>query len=318
MRRALALTGVLVLLAGGTAACGSEDSGQPKASGKVTVSGKFGQAPKVTYDKTPVVFNDTETETLIEGKGRALEGQGAYLNVYIGNAYTGKRATSTWEEKQPLLVQPGKDTLQVFNDVLKDANVGDRVQVDADPKYAFNNQGNSQLYIGNKDSVVFVIDVMKPLLSKPTGRERPQPSNLPTPVEKGGKVTALDFKGVGQPSATLQRKYLIAGRGEKIKKGSQVALRYLGQVWKAKKPFDENYSADFPGIPDQSGSPAPVTIGAGGLIKGWDQGLVGIREGSRLLLSVPPELGYGESKQRPKAIKKNDTLVFVIDVLGVN
>ena len=63
-------------------------------------------------------------------------------------------------------------------------------------------------------------------------------------------------------------------------------------------------------------APVAFPIGVGRLIKGWDQGLVGVPQGSRVLLVVPPDLGYGAKGSAPK-IPGNATLVFVVDVLGV-
>jgi peptidylprolyl isomerase len=109
---------------------------------------------------------------------------------------------------------------------------------------------------------------------------------------------------------------MVEGTGPAIKKsGSQVAMRYLGQVWQAETPFDENYSAAGPGFPNQSGGIDPATI-PGQLIKGWNEGLLGVTAGSRVMLVVPSKWGYGEQGSG-ELIKGGDTLVFVVDILGV-
>ncbi len=56
-------------------------------------------------------------------------------------------------------------------------------------------------------------------------------------------------------------------------------------------------------------------MGDGNLIKAWDQGLIGVPAGSRVLIIAPPDYGYGNNAQG--AIPANSTLVFVVDVLGV-
>ena len=58
-------------------------------------------------------------------------------------------------------------------------------------------------------------------------------------------------------------------------------------------------------------------LGAGQVIRGWDDGLVGQRVGSRLLLSIPSELGYGDRGVPQAGIRGGDTLVFVTEILGV-
>jgi peptidylprolyl isomerase len=84
-------------------------------------------------------------------------------------------------------------------------------------------------------------------------------------------------------------------------------VRYLGQVYGGKKPFDENFS---------TGTPTSFAIGTGAVIKGWDQALVGATVGTRMVIAVPPDLGYGEEGNPDAGIKRTDTLYFVIDVLA--
>jgi peptidylprolyl isomerase len=77
-------------------------------------------------------------------------------------------------------------------------------------------------------------------------------------------------------------------------------------VYEGDKPFDESYSTN----------PASFAIGTGGVIKGWDQALVGKTVGSRVLIAIPPKLGYGEEGNKNAGIKGTDTLYFVVDILG--
>ena len=93
-----------------------------------------------------------------------------------------------------------------------------------------------------------------------------------------------------------------------IASADRVTVDYLGQVWspQATKPFDQSYDGD----------PATFSIGLSRVIKAWDQGLVGVTEGSRVLLVCPPGLAYGNAAQGDD-IPAGSTLVFVIDVLGV-
>ena len=60
------------------------------------------------------------------------------------------------------------------------------------------------------------------------------------------------------------------------------------------------------------------TVGIGMVIRGWDEGLIGIREGSRVVLSIPSELGYGDAGVPQAGIGGGDTLVFVTDVVRVS
>ncbi|WP_424214595.1 FKBP-type peptidyl-prolyl cis-trans isomerase [Streptomyces sp. BI20] len=111
--------------------------------------------------------------------------------------------------------------------------------------------------------------------------------------------------GKGDPPKELKVEVLSEGKGPALKKGDVAQVNYLGQVWDGKEPFDQSYDR---------GTPFDVNLGAGAVIKGWDQGLEGQKVGSRVELVIPPELGYGAQGSPPK-IPANATLVFVVDIV---
>jgi peptidylprolyl isomerase len=84
-------------------------------------------------------------------------------------------------------------------------------------------------------------------------------------------------------------------------------VNYLGQVYGGDAPFDSSFSR---------GAPTSFQIGVGAVVKGWDKALVGRAVGSRVLLSIPPDLGYGEEGNKQAGIKATDTLYFVVDILA--
>ena len=94
-----------------------------------------------------------------------------------------------------------------------------------------------------------------------------------------------------------------------VKKGQTLYVRYLGQVYNADAPFDENSTAE---------DPAEFPIGVGQVIDGWDQRLVGRTVGSRVILEIPPAQGYGKKGNEQAGIKGTDTLFFVVDILGAS
>lgn len=307
MRRVVALLGILCLVLLGLSACGSDDAGG-EASGSVKVSGEFGKEPKVTYDGR-LTRTSTDVEVLEEGTGETIEqGDSAFIHLYIGNGFTREKASSSYDDKQPLLIQAGKDTIGGIRKAMVGHKAGARVQVLAEPDDAWGEVGNPELFIGNGDSVVFVVDILSKILDGPQGADQPASPSLPRIEEANGKVTGFDFASAGAPPKDLQVVTLVKGEGPPVKKGSWMAMHYLGQVWKGAKPFDENYSAE---------QITPFQIGVGNLIPAWDKGLVGVTQGSRVMLVVPPKDGYGKAGNKQAGIKGTDTLVFVIDVLGV-
>jgi peptidylprolyl isomerase len=106
---------------------------------------------------------------------------------------------------------------------------------------------------------------------------------------------------------TLQTKDLIAGNGDPVKAGDTVTVHYTLYGWQGRKLVQSSYD---------TGQPFPVQdVGNAQVIPGWNQGLIGIKTGTRRLLVVPSELGYGAAGNPP--IQPNEALVFVIDAVSV-
>jgi peptidylprolyl isomerase len=103
----------------------------------------------------------------------------------------------------------------------------------------------------------------------------------------------------------LLTKDLTTGTGPAAANGSTVNVNYDLYTWSDKVDQQDSFSSQ----------PFALTLGQGTVIPGWEQGLVGIKQGTRRLLIVPPDLGYGAAGYAP--IKPNETLVFVVDAVGV-
>ena len=95
------------------------------------------------------------------------------------------------------------------------------------------------------------------------------------------------------------------GSGPVITAGQTLTVHYVGQIWNTGKQFDASWD---------TGSPAQFPIGVGRVVKGWDEGLVGRKVGSRVLLVIPPDKGYGSAGRPP--IGGTDTMVFVVDLIS--
>lgn len=109
----------------------------------------------------------------------------------------------------------------------------------------------------------------------------------------------------GDPSGELEVVVLEEGDGPEVSPGATVVANYAGHVWHSDEPFDSSYERS-----------EPSQFSLDFVVAGWQEGIPGNNVGSRLLLSVPPEDGYG-SQGRPEAgIGGEDTMVFVVDVLG--
>ena len=130
---------------------------------------------------------------------------------------------------------------------------------------------------------------------------------LPEASGTFGDKPTLTFPDAAAP-AELEVRVLEQGTGDLVEAGDDIVVNYLGQTWGG-HVFDNSYDR---------GSSINFPIGVGAVIAGWDESLVGQAIGSRVLVSIPPHLGYGERGVPQAGIKGADTLVFVVDIVGVN
>jgi peptidylprolyl isomerase len=100
---------------------------------------------------------------------------------------------------------------------------------------------------------------------------------------------------------------LIKGRGETVEIGDKVTLHYSGFLWSSGAKFDSSWD---------TGAPVQWDLTETGFIKGFVDALDGAVVGSQVLAVIPPSAGYGD--QASETIPANSTLVFVIDILGVD
>ncbi|MDQ1709870.1 MAG: hypothetical protein QOG49_1255 [Frankiaceae bacterium] len=116
----------------------------------------------------------------------------------------------------------------------------------------------------------------------------------------------IDFPA-GEPPADLEITDLVVGDGAEALAGQQVSVHYVGVAFSTGEEFDASYNR---------GEPFRFPLGGGRVIKGWDQGVAGMKVGGRRKLVIPPHLGYGD-RGAGAAIKPGETLIFVVDLLGV-
>jgi peptidylprolyl isomerase len=111
----------------------------------------------------------------------------------------------------------------------------------------------------------------------------------------------------GPPPNELQKEDLAVGDGKEALPGTTCTMQYVGHSWSTGKQFDASWDR---------GEPFTFHLGAGMVIRGWDEGVAGMKVGGRRRLTIPPELGYG-ARGAGGVIAPNETLVFVVDLLGV-
>jgi peptidylprolyl isomerase len=111
----------------------------------------------------------------------------------------------------------------------------------------------------------------------------------------------------GSPPRRLQVEDIVRGKGPAAKAGDTITAHYAGVTFSTGEEFDASWNR---------GEPFTFPLGGGQVIEGWDRGFVGMKQGGRRILTIPPELAYG-AQGFPPAIGPNETLVFVVDLLEI-
>ncbi|MCU1620172.1 MAG: Peptidylprolyl isomerase [Modestobacter sp.] len=132
----------------------------------------------------------------------------------------------------------------------------------------------------------------------------PAPDGVSTDLSKAPEVPATE----AAPPCDLEISDVVAGTGAEAVDGSVTAVKYVGAFYGTGEQFDSSWSRGD----DET---LPVTVGAGQVIRGFDQGINGMKVGGRRLVVIPSDLGYGAQGQGP--IPGGATLVFVIDLVSV-
>jgi peptidylprolyl isomerase len=124
-----------------------------------------------------------------------------------------------------------------------------------------------------------------------------------TDLKKKPQVEVPD----GSPPCNLVVGDIVKGSGPAAKPGDRLTMKYVGVLYATGKQFDASWDR---------GQDFPFTLGAGGVIQGWDQGMVGMKVGGRRQLIIPPQLGYGDQGAGAD-IPPGATLIFVVDLVKI-
>lgn len=271
---------------------------------KLKVSENFGSKPTIDFS-SPLSSKVIETKVIKEGNGPAIVGkQYVRFDYSIVNGSTNKSLgqstyDSTKGEAQFLATGTTVDICHGLTGVKE----GSRVAILVPAGMATTSDTDE---IKATDSVLFVIDVHKVYLQTTSNNVRATDSGMPTVVFAPDGTPGVTMPKTAAPSE-LKLNTLVDGSGAPIALGDTVTLNYSGFLWESGDVFDSSWT---------NGKPEQFQITQGGLIEGFVKALVGAKLGSKLVVVIPPDLGYGA--QGNNTIPGNATLVFVIEVLGID
>ncbi|NKQ26380.1 FKBP-type peptidyl-prolyl cis-trans isomerase [Streptomyces galbus] len=330
-RRSLILAAVpagLVTLAG----CGDDKSDSSKASDSASPSASqtsAAPAPKIVDGPLPAITAGTKfgekptvakgsgkpsdqlaVKTVIAGGGKTVAENDYVQANYLGQVWdTAKVFDNSYDRKTPLVIQLAAGSIiDGWRYALTGKKTGSRVEFSVPPTWGYGAQGNAQAGIKGTDTLVFVVDLQETFNSKSSakGKDVPQTdAKLPkVGTNTDGKAPSVQVPKTDPPKG-LVAKYVIEGDGDVVAADNSVLVQYKGVVWNTGKEFDSTY-----------GRGALTSFGLQQVVKGWAQGLTGKKVGSRVLIVIPPSLGYGDQPPAGSGIEKDSTMVFTVDILA--
>jgi peptidylprolyl isomerase len=277
--------------------------------------GEGTEVPTLTYAGEPFPEGDlpfgvaeTTVEQVAEGDGEEVaEGQQVTVRYLAVNGTTGEELLSTFPSDDSVVMDlSNPQLLPAFLESLPGQKPGAELIMAMPPGEGFGETGNANLGIGPTDTVIFYVEVVEAVdpLSEAEGTEVDPVEGLPTVEADGSSPASITIPEGEEPPSELVVQPLIEGERDEVEAGQSVTVHYTGVKWSDGEQFDSSLEA---------GQPFSTVIGAGQVIPGWDEGLVGQPVGSRVLLVVPPDMAYGNN---PESELAEETLVFVVDILA--
>jgi peptidylprolyl isomerase len=310
-KSALALAAILISLtltgcsSSVTLAC--EPAGSGAQVEAIEVSSVPLTKPTVSF-ASPISAETIQSRVVFEGDGEVFTGRNLIEFEFAGyNGGNGELLQETnFDGKNPAPGFFGPDSVPNFCSALVGAKEGSRVVAIFPPKDAHDGRGVESLGIGPNDSFVFVFDLARVYLEKAEGSAVAPEAGMPAVVTTPEGVPGVTIPSSDAP-VELRIAQLVKGAGDTVKTGDNVTMHYSGFLWTGGSKFDSSWD---------KGTPAQFEVSPGKLIDGFLSAVVGQQVGSRVVVVIPPALGYGE--QASATIPANSTLVFVIDILGTS
>jgi len=305
---ALAVVGLAVLTLAGcasaspTAASCDRPDDSSAVLDTVSVSGGVG-TPAVSLD-APVYVDHTvgRDETVGSGLRVTSDLQDVQFAITIVSGSTGQKILTSGTQVTPL--SKWREQYAGFAELMTCATEGSRI-VGAVPASAMSAEAAQGWGLSGTDSVVVAIDLQKVYLSAADGvSQYNDRRGMPSVVLAPNGTPGVIIPDTAPPS-DLAIEVLKKGDGPAVSDTDQIRVNYTGVTWADRKVFDSTWD---------KGASVAVTVDA--VVPGFAQALKGQTVGSQILVVIPPSLGYGDKASG--SIPAGSTLVFVIDILGVD
>ncbi|MFF6866823.1 FKBP-type peptidyl-prolyl cis-trans isomerase [Streptomyces ardesiacus] len=275
----------------------------------ITAGTKFGEKPTVAKGSGEP-SKDVAVKTVVAGGGRAVAENDFIAADYLGQVWSSAKVfDNSYDRKTPLVIQLAQGSIiDGWRYALTGKKTGSRVEFSVPPTWGYGEQGNEQAGIKGDDTLVFVVDIKDTFNAKSSARGKQVPQDdaaLPkVGTNTDGAAPSIEVPKTDAPKK-LVAQYVLEGDGAEVGAQDSVLVQYKGVLWDGGKEFDSTYARK-----------QLTSFSLQQVVKGWAQGLTGKKVGSRVLVVIPPDLGYGDNPPQGSDIKKDSTLVFSVDILA--
>lgn len=275
------------------------------SSDSIDVTGGYGEVPVVEFE-SPLAAERTERTVLVEGDGSEAAEAGmqvsASYSLYSGDTGEEIGSTGFGDEGVTEAFLIADEGVEGLVRTLNCAVVGDRIAAVIP---------TDELGLGAEmgETVVLVMDVVEvgaPANASDDLKEvEPGSAGLPEVTLNENAPPAVTIPDTDAPE-DLTLVVFEEGDGETVKEGDAVEVNYTGINWSTGASFDSSWSRG-----------TTATFATNEVISGFGAALVDRTVGTRLMVVIPPEYGYGPAGQPSAAIEGTDTIMFVVDIVGI-
>ncbi len=269
------------------------------------MSGDINSEPTVTLEDTPFELGTSTVSVLTAGDGDTVgDTDTVAVQFALVNGADGETIQSSYAEGPVNVTLDDPQGLTFLLDSIKGRAIGDRLLVGIAPEDGFGDDLAEDAPFSAEDTLLYIVDILGVVADRAIGEPVTDiPAGLPeVQTDDEDAVTGITVPA-GDAPAELVIQPLIIGSGRAVTAEDTLTVQYWGVLYSDGSTFDSSW---------ERGEPAEFALT--GVIPGWTQGLDGQTVGSRVLLIVPPDLGYGDQEQQ--GIPASSTLVFAVDILA--
>jgi FKBP-type peptidyl-prolyl cis-trans isomerase len=284
------------------------------ASALISATGAIGSAPEVSFP-TPVLTEKLQTSVLTEGDGDTLyPGQTADIQASLYIGATGDQLTATdYDPSNPVRLTVG-DENSAMAQSLQCQTVGSRAATVLTVEEMYGaGQLDPSLGLSDSDTLILVTDIGASYLGRADGDLQSLKSGFPSVVTAPDGTPGITLPNEDAPT-DLMITDIRTGDGATVEDGDKVIVHYTGVLWTEETVFDSSWERSQPSTFEvvEMTNDDPAT----GLVPGLYEALNGATVGSQVIAVIPEESGYPEGSS-PAAVPAGSTMVFVLDILGI-